>query len=211
MWLWRKLEAKFTKARARVEEQKAAVDEATLALAVAQESMASIQAELNEANGKYTDLVARQLREQQKQHEGRGDARSFLQMWAGLDIPPDVPTEMQQTLNEVQLSLGKITLAAQKLAAEAKERKEKPQPAQTRAGRPTPIQVDEPDEVLEAETPAGTPAGVQTPHVAFPPTPGQSTACCPTPIGTPRTRNPADAEAEAPQHKRLCGAGPSCS
>ena len=108
-------------------------------------------------------------------------------------------------LNDVQTNLAKIAIATQQLVGSSEGRTCHPE-------RPhvTPIQVD--DEVLGATTPQGVHTPTQTPKMAYPQTPGASSAGCPTPVGTPRAREPGDAETqEAPEAKRACVAQQAAS
>ena len=106
-------------------------------------------------------------------------------------------------LNDAQAVLAKITVATQQMAEKTGRRTGNPARPQV-----TPIQVD--DEVLDA---AATPQVAQTPRVAYPDTPGQSTAGCPTPVGTPRVREPSEVETPRAKWQRMEqgeGTAPSC-
>ena len=168
----KRTEAKLTKATKVAHEKEIAVQEALRQSDEAKATVAQIQGELAEAHTAYTALVSQQLRAQTQTGGPAPSAAALLQWW-GLDMPQEIPVEMQEPVGELQAALAKVTIMAQKHAEAAGTEAQQetvadssatPQPGESKpaATRPSsakepehqaqPMQTDEDQQVVQHAT-----------------------------------------------------------
>ena len=155
----KRTEAKLTKATKIAQEKEIAVQEALRQSDEAKATVTQIQGELAEAHTAYTALVSQQLRAQAQTGGPAPSAAALLQWW-GLDMPQEVPVDMQEPVGELQAALAKVTMMAQKHAEATRPEKQQgpvadnpatPQSQENKAATATPSAANESSQPMQTD------------------------------------------------------------